>query len=53
MYIENVSPNLEAVQKAQSTAPTAGVVQGGTPQKPSEIEDVWAGVMGVSNRNKI
>jgi len=50
---QKVSPNLEAVQKAQSTAPTAGVVQGGTPQKPSEIEDVWAGVMGASNRNKI
>ena len=50
---EKVSPNLQAVQKSQGTAPTAGVVQGGTPQKPSEIEDVWAGVMGASNRNKI
>jgi len=50
---QKVSPNLEAVQKAQGTAPTAGVVQGGSPQKPSEIADVWAGVMGASNRNKI
>ena len=50
---QKVSPNLEAVQKAQGTAPTAGVVQGGTPQKPNEMEDVWAGVMGASNRNKI
>tara|TARA_R100000742_G_C4252766_1_gene70915 strand:+ start:50 stop:814 length:765 start_codon:yes stop_codon:yes gene_type:complete len=50
---QKISPNLEAVQKAQGTAPTAGVVQGGTPQKPNEMEDVWAGVMGASNRNKI
>lgn len=50
---QKVSPNLEAVQKAQGTAPTAGVVQGGSPQKPNEMADVWAGVMGASNRNKI
>ena len=50
---QKVSPNLEAVQKSQNTAPTAGVLQGGTPQKPSEIDDVWAGVMGASRNSKI
>ena len=39
--------------KSQNTAPTAGVLQGGTPQKPSEIDDVWAGVMGASRNSKI
>jgi len=50
---QKVSPNLEAVQRTQKIAPTAGVVQGANPQQSSEIDNVWSGVMGVSNRNKI
>ena len=50
---EKVSPNLQAVQRSQGTAPTAGVVQGAAPQKPNEFEDVWNGVMGASRNTKI
>ena len=50
---QKVSPNLEAVQRTQKIAPTAGVVQGASPEQPNEIDNVWSGVMGVSNRNKI
>jgi len=50
---QKVSPNLEAVQRTQKIAPTAGVVQGANTQQSSEIDNVWSGVMGVSNRNKI
>jgi len=50
---EKVSPNLQAVQRSQGTAPTAGVVQGAAPQKPNEFEDVWSGVMGASRNTKI
>ena len=50
---EKVSPNLEAVQRTQKIAPTAGVVQGASPEQPNEIDNVWSGVMGVSSRNKI
>ena len=50
---EKVSPNLEAVQRTQRIAPTAGVVQGASPEQPNEMDSVWSGVMGVSSRNKI
>ena len=50
---QKVSPNLEAVQRTQKIAPTAGVVQGASPEQPNEIDNVWSGVMGVSSRNKI
>lgn len=50
---EKVSPNLEAVQRTQKIAPTAGIVQGASPEQPNEIDNVWSGVMGVSSRNKI
>ena len=50
---QRVSPNLEAVQRTQKIAPTAGVVQGASPEQPNEIDNVWSGVMGVSSRNKI
>ena len=50
---QKVSPNLEAVQRTQKIAPTAGIVQGASPEKPNEIDNVWSGVMGVSSRNKI
>ena len=50
---EKVSQNLEAVQRSQKIAPTAGVVQGSAPEKPSEIEDVWSGVMGASRNTQI
>ena len=49
---EKVSPNLEAVQRTQRIAPTAGVVQGASPEQPNEIDNVWSGVMGVSNRKQ-
>ena len=50
---QKVSPNLEAVQRTQKIAPTAGIVQGASPEQPNEIDNVWSGVMGVSSRNKI
>ena len=50
---EKVSPNLEAVQRSQRIAPTAGVVQGAAPEKPNELEDVWTGVMGASRNTQI
>ena len=50
---EKVSPNLEAVQKTKTIPTTAGVVQGSAPEQPSEIEDVWKGVMSISNRKQI
>ena len=50
---EKVSQNLEAVQKSQKIAPTAGVVQGAAPEKPDELEDVWTGVMGASRNTQI
>ena len=50
---QKVSPNLEAVQRTQRIAPTAGIVQGASPEQPNEIDNVWSGVMGVSSRNKI
>ena len=50
---EKVSQNLEAVQRSQKIAPTAGVVQGAAPEKPSELEDVWNGVMGASRNTQI
>ena len=50
---QRVSPNLEAVQRTQKIAPTAGIVQGASPEQPNEIDNVWSGVMGVSSRNKI
>jgi len=49
---EKVSPNLEAVQRTQKIAPTAGVVQGASPEQPNEIDNVWSGVMGQSNRKQ-
>ena len=49
---QRVSPNLEAVQRTQKIAPTAGVVQGASPEQPNEIDNVWSGVMGVSNRKQ-
>ena len=50
---EKVSQNLEAVQRSQKIAPTAGVVQGAAPEKPNELEDVWTGVMGASRNTQI
>ncbi len=50
---EKVSPNLEAVQRSQKIAPTAGVVQGAAPEKPNELEDVWTGVMSASRNTQI
>lgn len=49
---QRVSPNLEAVQRTQKIAPTAGVVQGASPEQPNEMDNVWSGVMGVSNRKQ-
>jgi len=49
---QKVSPNLEAVQRTQKIAPTAGVVQGASPEQPNEIDNVWSGVMGQSNRKQ-
>lgn len=49
---QKVSPNLEAVQRTQRIAPTAGVVQGASPEQPNEIDNVWSGVMGQSNRKQ-
>lgn len=49
---QRVSPNLEAVQRTQKIAPTAGVVQGASPEQPNEIDNVWSGVMGQSNRKQ-
>jgi len=49
---EKVSPNLEAVQRTQRIAPTAGVVQGASPEQPNEMDSVWSGVMGQSNRKQ-
>ena len=49
---QKVSPNLEAVQRTQKIAPTAGVVQGASPEQPNEMDNVWSGVMGVSNRKQ-
>jgi hypothetical protein len=45
--------NLEAVKRTQSTPQSAGVLQGGEGKKPSEIEDVWKGVMGANSRSNI
>ena len=50
---EKVSPNLEAVQKTQTIPTTAGVVQGSAPEQPSELDDVWKGVMNMSHKSKI
>jgi len=49
---QKVSPNLEAVQRTQKIAPTAGVVQGASPEQPNELDSVWSGVMGQSNRKQ-
>jgi len=49
---QKVSPNLEAVQRTQRIAPTAGVVQGASPEQPNEMDSVWSGVMGQSNRKQ-
>jgi len=49
---QKVSPNLEAVQRTQKIAPTAGVVQGASPEQPNELDNVWSGVMGQSNRKQ-
>jgi len=49
---QKVSPNLEAVQRTQKIAPTAGVVQGANPEQPNELDSVWSGVMGQSNRKQ-
>ncbi len=49
---QRVSPNLEAVQRTQKIAPTAGIVQGASPEQPNEIDNVWSGVMGQSNRKQ-
>ena len=50
---EQATQNMEAVQKSQNIAPTAGIVQGAAPEKPSEIDDVWSGIMNASNKNRI
>lgn len=50
---ERVSPNLEAVQKTKNIPTTAGVVQGSAPEQPSELEDVWKGVMSSSRNTQI
>ena len=50
---EKVSQNLEAVQKTKTIPTSAGVVQGSAPEQPSELEDVWKGVMSMSNRKSI
>jgi len=50
---EQAAQNMEAVQKSKNIAPTAGIVQGAAPEKPSEIDDVWSGIMNASNKNRI
>ena len=50
---EKVSPNLEAVQKTKAIPTSAGVVQGSAPSKPNELDDVWKGVMSMSNKKSI
>jgi hypothetical protein len=50
---EKVSQNLEAVQKTKTIPTSAGVVQGSAPEQPNELEDVWKGVMSMSNRKSI
>lgn len=50
---EKVSPNLEAVQKTKTIPTSAGVVQGSAPSKPNELDDVWKGVMSMSNKKSI
>tara|TARA_R100001443_G_scaffold39547_5_gene52880 strand:+ start:322 stop:1077 length:756 start_codon:yes stop_codon:yes gene_type:complete len=50
---DKVSPNLEAVQKTKNIPTTAGVVQGSAPEQPSELDDVWKGVMNSSRNTKI
>jgi hypothetical protein len=50
---EQAAQNMEAVHKSQNIAPTAGIVQGAAPEKPSEMDDVWSGIMNASNKNRI
>ena len=45
--------NVEAAKRTQSIPQSAGVLQGGEGKKPSEIEDIWKGVMGANSRNNI
>ena len=48
-----VSPNLEAVQKTKTIPTSAGVVHGSASDKPNELDDVWKGVMSMSNKKSI
>ena len=43
----------QAVQKTKTIPTTAGVVQGSAPEQPNELDDVWKGVMSISNRKQI
>lgn len=45
--------NVEAARRTQAIPQSAGVLQGGEGRKPSEMEDIWKGVMDANSRNNI
>lgn len=47
------SANIEAVKRSQKIPQTAGVVQGGEPKKPNEMDDVWSKVMSAGSRSNV
>jgi hypothetical protein len=53
MSQKDTSPNIEAVKRAQQVPQTAGIVQGGEPKKPNEVDDVWNQVMNAGSRSNI
>ncbi len=43
--------SIEAVKRTKNIPQTAGVLQGGEPSKPNELDEIWNGVMGTNSRN--
>ena len=43
--------SIEAVKRTKNIPQTAGVLQGGEPSKPNELDEIWNGVIGTNSRN--
>ena len=51
--VDNVSPNMEAVKATQSIPRTAGILQGGEPQRKSEQESAWDRILQAGQAGRI
>ena len=45
--------NLDAVRRTQQAPSTAGVLQGQQPEKKSEADNMWDGIINAGSRNRV